>query len=68
MPPARPEVYDTCTTLKDLVAELERQATLDQQRIVLGAAITGLLCRQPDAPLDVTLDYERVPEWRSRHR
>lgn len=40
---------------------LERQASFEQQRTALGAAINGLLYRKPDAPLDVALDYERAP-------
>ncbi len=40
---------------------LEREATLEQQRIALRAAINGLLYREPDAPLEVMLDYDRAP-------
>lgn len=37
---------------------LERQAMLEQQRTALRAQINGLLYRQPNAPLDVSLTYE----------
>ena len=37
---------------------LERQAMLEQQRTALRAQINGLLYRNPDTPLDVSLEYE----------
>jgi cobalt-zinc-cadmium efflux system outer membrane protein len=44
---------------------IERQAMLEQQQTSLRAAINGLLYRQPEASLDVTLDYERTPLLRT---